>query len=49
MNYNSGPIDSVVSDIKGATKFLAKAIFAGFNIVFLIVIGLILASNFGMI
>jgi hypothetical protein len=48
MNYGSGPIDNMVGDIKGTTKFLAKVIFAGFNIVFLVVIGLIIAANFGV-
>ena len=48
MNYNGDPIDNMVGEIKGTTKFLATIIFAGFNVVFLIVVGLILVSNFGI-
>jgi len=48
MSYNNDPIDNMVSDIKGTTKFLSRVIFAGFNVVFLIVLGLVLASNFAL-
>ena len=48
MSYNNDPIDNMVSEIKGTTKFISKVIFAGFNVVFLIVLGLVLASNLGI-
>jgi hypothetical protein len=46
MQYTNDPIDDLVSDIKGTTGVLAKVIFAGFNLVFLVILGIILVSNF---
>lgn len=48
MEYNTDPIDYMVDDIKGSADVLAKVIFAGFNIVFLVILGVILVTNFGM-
>lgn len=48
MEYNTDQIDYLVDDIKGTSDVLAKVIFAGFNIVFLVILGVILVTNFGM-
>lgn len=48
MAYSNDPIESLVDDIKGTTGILAKVIFAGFNLVFIVVLGIILVSNLGM-
>ena len=45
MEYTSDQIESLVNDIKGTTGFLAKVLFAGFNLVLIIVLGVILVSN----
>ena len=38
-------VDGMVDNIKDSTNLLAKVLFAGFNIVFLVVIGVILVST----
>jgi hypothetical protein len=43
--YAEDPVDEVVEDIKGSAEVLAKVLFAGFNIVFLVILGIILISN----
>jgi hypothetical protein len=43
--YVNDPVDEMVEDIKGSADVLAKVLFAGFNIVFLVVLGIILISN----
>ena len=48
MEYNAEQIDYLVDDVKGSSDVLAKVIFAGFNIVFLVILGVILVINFGM-
>lgn len=48
MQYSNDPIESLVNDIKGTTGVLAKVIFAGFNVVFVVILGIILVSNFAM-
>jgi hypothetical protein len=48
MQYSNDPIDDLVNDIKGTTGVLAKVIFAGFNLVFFVILGIILVSNFTM-
>ena len=48
MEYNAEQIDYLVDDVKGSSDVLAKVIFAGFNIVFLVILGVILVTNFGM-
>jgi hypothetical protein len=48
MEYNAEQIDYLVDEIKGTSDVLAKVIFAGFNIVFLVILGVILVTNFGM-
>lgn len=45
MQYTNDPVDGMVDDIKGTAGVLAKVLFAGFNIVFILVIGFILVSN----
>jgi hypothetical protein len=45
MQYTNDPVDGMVDDIKGTAGLLAKVLFAGFNIVFILVIGFILVSN----
>jgi len=45
MEYTTDQIDSMVDEIKGSADVLAKVLFAGFNIVFLVVLGVILISN----
>ncbi|MFC1997100.1 hypothetical protein ACFLXI_05770 [Chloroflexota bacterium] len=45
MQYNNDPVDGMVDDIKGSAGILAKVLFAGFNIVFLVVLGVVLVSN----
>jgi hypothetical protein len=48
MSSKNDPINDMVSEIKGTTSFISKVLFAGFNVVFLIVLGLILVSNFAI-
>ena len=48
MEYNADQIDYLVDEIKGTSDVLAKVIFAGFNIVFLVILGVILVKNFGL-
>jgi hypothetical protein len=48
MQYPNDPIDNMIKDIKGTTGILAKVLFAGFNVVFILILGLILVSNFAM-
>ena len=48
MQYSNSPIDNMVNEIKGTTGFLGKLIFAGFNVIFIIILGLILVSNFAI-
>ena len=48
MQYSNDPIDDLVNDIKGTTGVLAKVIFAGFNLVFFVILGIILVSNLAM-
>ena len=45
MEYTTDQIDGMVDEIKGSADVLAKVLFAGFNIVFLVVLGVILISN----
>ena len=45
MEYTNDPIDGLIDEIKGTTGILARVIFAGFNIVFIVVLGIILVSN----
>jgi hypothetical protein len=45
MEYTTVQIDVMVDEIKGSADVLAKVLFAGFNIVFLVVLGVILISN----
>ena len=45
MQYSNDPIEGMVDEIKGTAGVLAKVLFAGFNIVFIIVLGIILVSN----
>ena len=48
MQYNNDPVDGMVDEIKGTAGILAKVLFAGFNLVFVVIIGVILVSNFAM-
>jgi hypothetical protein len=48
MQYTNDPIDGLVDEIKGTAGVLTKILFAGFNVVFIVVLGLILVSNFVM-
>lgn len=48
MQCNNDPIEGMVDDIKGTAGVIAKVVFAGFNIVFIVVIGIILVSNFAI-
>lgn len=45
MEYSTKQVDAMVDDIKDSAEVLAKVIFAGFNIVFLVVLGVILITN----
>ena len=47
MEYTNDPIDGLVDEIKGTAEILAKVLFAGFNLVFVILLGVIIISNFG--
>lgn len=46
MEYTNDPIDGLVDEIKGTAEILAKVLFAGFNLVFVILLGVIIISNF---
>ena len=48
MQYNNDPVDGMVDEIKGTAGILAKVLFAGFNLIFVVIIGVILVSNFAM-
>lgn len=48
MQYTNDPVDGMVDEIKGTAGVLAKVLFAGFNLVFIVIIGVILVSNFAM-
>jgi hypothetical protein len=48
MQYTNDPVDGMVDEIKGTAGILAKVIFAGFNLIFVVIIGVILVSNFAM-
>jgi len=48
MQYTNDPIDGLIDEIKGTTGVLAKVLFAGFNLVFFVIVGIILVSNFAM-
>jgi hypothetical protein len=48
MQYSNDPIENLVNDIKGTTGVLAKVIFAGFNLVFIVILGIILVTNFAL-
>ena len=48
MQYSNDPIESMVDDIKGTAGVIGKVVFAVFNIVFIVVIGIILVSNFAI-
>ena len=45
MEYDYNPIDELVEEIKNSADTLAKLLFASFNIVFLIILGIIIISN----
>ena len=45
MQYSNNPIDNMVDEIKGTTGFVGKIIFAGFNVIFIIILGIILVTN----
>ena len=45
MRYNQEPVDLMIEDIKDSASLLGRILFAGFNIIFLVVIGVILVSN----
>ncbi|MFC1997099.1 hypothetical protein ACFLXI_05765 [Chloroflexota bacterium] len=45
MEYNADPVEEMVEEIIDSADLLAKVLFAGFNIVFLVVLGIILISN----
>jgi endonuclease V-like protein UPF0215 family len=46
--FDTEPIDGMVDEIQGSIVVVSKVLFAGFNIVFLIIIGVILVANFGL-
>ena len=48
MQYTEEPIDALVENIIESTDVLAKVLFAGFNIVFLVVLGVILITTLAM-
>jgi hypothetical protein len=48
MQNPNDPIDNMIEEIKGTTGILAKVLFAGFNVVFILILGLILVSNFAL-
>lgn len=48
MQYHNDPVDVMVDDIKGTAGVLAKMLFAGFNLVFIVVLGIIIVSNLAM-
>jgi hypothetical protein len=48
MQYTNDPVDGMVDEIKGTAGILAKVLFAGFNLIFVVIIGVILVSNFAM-
>ena len=45
MQHTHDQVDGMVDEIKGSAEILAKVLFAGFNIVFLVIIGVILVSS----
>ena len=45
MEYTNDPLEDLVDEIKGTAEVLAKVLFASFNIVFLILLGVIIISN----
>jgi hypothetical protein len=45
MQYNNEPINGIVDDIKATASALAIYLFAGLNIIFIIMLGIILASH----
>jgi hypothetical protein len=48
VDYKRDPFDDRLFDHKETSNVLAKVIFAWFNIVFLVILGVILVSYFGM-
>ena len=46
VDYDGDPIEGMVDDIKGSAELLAKVLFAGFNIVFLVILGVLLIATF---
>ena len=48
MQYHNDPVDVMVDDIKSTAGVLAKLLFAGFNLVFIIVLGILIVSNLAM-
>ena len=48
MHYTSDPVDNMVDDIKGTAGMLGKILFAGFNLVFIVILGVLLVSNIAL-
>jgi len=48
MQYSNNPIDNMVNEIKGTTGFLGKVIFAGINLILIIILGIIIVSSFAI-
>jgi len=48
MQYSNNPIDNMVNEIKGTTGFLSKVIFAGINLILIIILGIIIVSSFAI-
>ena len=48
MEYTNDPVEGMVDDIREPADVLAKVLFAGFNIVFIVVLGIILITNLAM-